>query len=74
MMRAEEWRDLADDELAKRLVDLKEELFSLRFQNVTGQLENPLRLREVRRDIARVRTVQREREIAAEHETARGAG
>ncbi|HEY8450365.1 MAG TPA: 50S ribosomal protein L29 [Bacillota bacterium] len=63
-MKAEELRDLSDAELEKKARDLKEELFNLRFQKVTGQLENPMRLREVRRDLARVRTVQRERELA----------
>ena len=64
-MKAQELRNLSDAELEKRLRDLKEELFNLRFQNVAGQLENPLRLRQVRRDIARIRTVQRERELRA---------
>lgn len=47
-----------------RLKESKEELFNLRFQMATGQLDNPMRLRAVRRDIARVRTVMRERELA----------
>lgn len=64
-MKAEELRNLSDAELEKRLRDLKEELFNLRFQNVAGRLENPMRLREVRRDIARIRTIQRERELQA---------
>lgn len=64
-MKPAELRNLTDAELAKKLRDLKEELFNLRFQNVAGQLDNPVRLREVRRDIARVRTVQRERELRA---------
>ena len=58
-------RNLSDAELEQRLRDLKEELFNLRFQNAAGQLDNPLRLRQVRRDIARIRTVQRERELRA---------
>lgn len=53
-----------DDELRKQLADLKAELFNLRFQHATGQLENPIRLREVRKDIARVLTAQRLREVA----------
>lgn len=54
---------MADKELQDKLKDSKEELFNLRFQMATGQLDNPLRLREVRRDIARVKTVLREREL-----------
>ncbi|ADU52365.1 ribosomal protein L29 [Thermaerobacter marianensis DSM 12885] len=64
-MKARELRELSDEELAKKLRDLKEELFNLRFQAATGQLDNPMRLRQVRRDIARVQTIQRERELAA---------
>jgi len=55
----------SDDELGKRLADLKTELFNLRFQHAAGQLENPIRLREVRRDIARVMTQQRLRQLRA---------
>lgn len=62
-MKAKELENLSEKELATRLRELKEELFNLRFQNVTGQLENPVRLRQVRRDIARVKTVQRQREL-----------
>lgn len=62
-MKADALRELADKELQQKLQDSKEELFNLRFQMATGQLDNPLRLREVRKDIARVRTVIREREL-----------
>jgi len=62
---AEEIRSLGDDELLTRLAETKQELFNLRFQNVTGQLENSSRLPLVRREIARINTVLREREIAA---------
>lgn len=62
-MKAEEIRSLGDQELAAKLAELKEELFNLRFQAATGQLDNPMRMRMVRRDIARVKTVQREREL-----------
>jgi large subunit ribosomal protein L29 len=55
---------MSDEELDRKYLDLKTELFNLRFQNATGQLDNPIRLREVRRDIARVKTVQRMRELA----------
>jgi large subunit ribosomal protein L29 len=60
-----ELRDLDDTELETRLAESKVELFNLRFANVTGQLDNPARLGEVRRDIARIKTLLREREIAA---------
>ena len=65
-MKAEEIRDLTDDELVRKLADLKEELFNLRFQMATGQLDNPMRMKVVTRDIARVKTVQRERELQLE--------
>jgi large subunit ribosomal protein L29 len=65
-MQASELRELSDAELVEKLEEFKEELFNLRFQNVTGQLDNPRRLNQVRRDIARVFTVQRERELHAE--------
>lgn len=62
-MKAKEIRELTAEELQKKLSDLKEELFNLRFQLATGQLDNALRVRDVRRSIARVMTVQREREL-----------
>ena len=66
-------RDLGDDELVSRLGEAKQELFNLRFQNVTGQLDNTARLGVVRKEIARINTVLREREIAlAESENANG--
>ena len=61
--RAAELRELNDTELEHRLGEAKEELFNLRFQNATGQLDNTARLRAVRREIARIYTVQREREL-----------
>lgn len=70
MMTASELRELADDELATHLADNREELFNLRFQVVTGQLDDPRRIRTVKTQIARVLTVQREREIAAERAAA----
>ena len=63
-MQANELRDLSDTELVEKLAEFKQELFNLRFQNVTGQLDNPRRLKQVRHSIARVLTVQRERELA----------
>ena len=60
-----ELRELNDTELEHRLGEAKEELFNLRFQNATGQLDNIARLPQVRRDVARIETLLREREIAA---------
>jgi large subunit ribosomal protein L29 len=66
-------RDLDDAELVNRLGEAKQELFNLRFQNVTGQLDNTARLGVVRKEIARINTVLREREIAlAEASVANG--
>jgi len=62
-MKVQEIKDLNDKDLEKRLSDLKEELFNLRFQMTTGQLDNVMRLRDVKRSIARVKTVQRQREL-----------
>ena len=58
-----ELRNLSDDELAAKLRESKEELFNLRFQGATGQLESHGRLRTVRKDIARIYTIMREREL-----------
>ncbi|RLV56497.1 50S ribosomal protein L29 [Aeromicrobium phragmitis] len=60
---AAELRGLSADELSAKLTEAKEELFNLRFQNATGQLDNTARLRTVRREIARIYTVIREREL-----------
>lgn len=65
-----ELRELNDIELTEQHDELKEELFNLRFQMATGQLDNPTLLKQARRNIARVLTVQREREMAAEREAA----
>lgn len=62
-MKPKEVRDLSDAELAEKIKDLKEELFNLRFQLATRQLDNPMRIREVKKDIARVKTIQRLREL-----------
>jgi large subunit ribosomal protein L29 len=64
--KVKELRELTDEELEKKLIDLKDELFRLRFQLATGQLENPLRIREVRRNFARAKTIAREREMVRE--------
>jgi len=65
MTRATELRELNDAELANRLREFKEELFNLRFQNATGQLDNTSRVGQVRKDIARCETLLRGREIEA---------
>ncbi len=64
--RAVELRELPDDELYVRIESAKEELFNLRFQLATGQLDNTSRLKELRHDVARLATVLREREIGME--------
>jgi large subunit ribosomal protein L29 len=72
-IKSNDIRDLPVDELVQKLTETKEELFNLRFQNATGQLDNYSRLGELKRDVARIRTVLREREIeAAESETGSG--
>jgi large subunit ribosomal protein L29 len=63
--RTAELRELNDTELEHRLGEAKEELFNLRFQNATGQLDNVARIPQVRREVARIETLLREREIAA---------
>ncbi len=65
MTRVAELRDLTDDELLERLESNKEELFNLRFQLATGQLDNPMRITQVRRDVARILTILRERQAQA---------
>jgi len=62
-MRVKEIRDMTPDEQVEKIKSLKEELFNLRFQHATGQLENPMRIREVKRSIAQVKTIQREVEL-----------
>ncbi|MBI2914520.1 MAG: 50S ribosomal protein L29 [Firmicutes bacterium] len=62
-MKANQVADLGDDEIRQKLADLKQEYFNLRFQLAVGQLDNPMRIRQVRKDIARVKTVMREREL-----------
>ena len=66
MANVQELRDLADGELIERLESDKEELFNLRFQLATGQIDNPMRIKQVRREIARILTIVREREIENE--------
>jgi large subunit ribosomal protein L29 len=61
-MRAEEVRELSDEDIKSRVAELEEERFRLRFRSATEPLENPLRLRTIRKDIARLKTVLSERE------------
>ncbi len=64
-LKGQEIRDLSNEEMVKKLEETKEELFNLRFQNATGQLDNYKRIRELKRDVARIKTVMRQQEIAA---------
>jgi large subunit ribosomal protein L29 len=66
--RVRELRDLGDEELLERVESSKEELFNLRFQLATGQLDNPMRIKDVRREVARMLTILRERELGVELE------
>ena len=63
-MELKKMRDMTEVELNTELSKMKKELFNLRFQHVTGQLENPIKMRETKRDIARVKTIIREKELA----------
>ncbi|MGM0652046.1 MAG: 50S ribosomal protein L29 [Bacillota bacterium] len=63
-MKIKDVRELNEQELEERVKELKEELFNLRFQEATGQLDNVMRIKEVRRSIARVKTVLRERALS----------
>ena len=62
-MELNKMRQMTEIELAAELDKMKKELFNLRFQHVTGQLENPVKMREVQRNIARVKTIMREKEL-----------
>ena len=63
MTKIEEFRKLSTEELEKKIKDNKEELFNLRFQQATGNLEKPVRLRELRKEVAKMKTIIREREL-----------
>ena len=65
-IKNKEFRDMTADEVLKEIDDYKTELFNLRFQLATGQLDNPMRIREVRKNIARGKTILRERELNIE--------
>ena len=62
-MKAEEYRGLSDDEVANHLRDVQKQMFELRFQSATDRLETPSQLRKARKEIARIKTLQREREL-----------
>ena len=64
-MKTNEIREMSVEELETKLTGLKDELFNLRFQMATGQLENPMKIREVKKSIAQIKTIQREREMNA---------
>ena len=64
MRKVEKLREKTDPELETRLHELDEQLFKLRFQRATGALDNPMKVKEVRKEIARIRTIRRERQIA----------
>lgn len=66
-MKASEVRDMSVTDLNKKLAELKDELFNLRFQHAVNQLENPMRLKVVKKDIARIKTVLREIELSGEN-------
>lgn len=64
-MKVEDLRQKSDDELNRQVLDLRKEAFNLRFQRASGQLENTARVRQVRRDIARIKTVLHQRRASA---------
>ena len=64
-MKAQEIRDLSAEELVVKLGDLKKDLFNLRLQHATNQLDNPMKIVDVKKDIARVKTIIREKELSA---------
>ena len=66
-MKISEIRDMSVTDLNKKLAELKDELFNLRFQHAVNQLENPMRLKVVKKDIARIKTVLREIELSGEN-------
>lgn len=68
MTKMEEFRKLSTEELNKKIKENKEELFNLRFQQATGNLEKPVRLRELRKEVAKMKTIIRERELEGVNE------
>jgi len=71
--KAAEYRGMSDEQLGLTLRDIEKHLFQLRFQSATDRLETPSELRKARRDIARIRTVQRQRELAKQPKEGKGA-
>ena len=71
-MKVDEIRELSDEEMTTRLGEVEDELFRLRIQHELGQLENPLRLRALKRDVARLKTIRRQRERGGQTEGAKG--
>jgi large subunit ribosomal protein L29 len=71
-MKAEEVRNLSEKEREEKIVDFSQEIFNLRFQLATGKIENPSRLRDLRRDIARLKTIQRENRASDESSLKQG--
>ena len=67
-MKAKEIRQMSDAEMGKRMKELKSELFNLRFQLATGQLDNPMRIKGVKKDIARIMTITKERAMSVQKE------
>lgn len=65
VMKANKIRELSSSELEQKLLELKGELFNLRFQMATGQLENPMKVKDVKKSIARIKTILKERELKA---------
>jgi len=68
-MKASEVRELGSEEIRQRIGESVEELFNLRFQHATDQLENPMRMGDVKQDIARMKTILRERELTSSGES-----
>ena len=64
-MKTKQLHEMTNEELATKLSELVQELFNLRFRHATGQLENPMQLANCKKDIARIKTIQRERELKA---------
>ena len=73
-MKAEEIREMSDADIRTRIAEMEEERFRLKFRSATETLEDPLRLRTIRRDIARLKTIQRERELTASAEGTAAGG
>lgn len=64
-MKANKMKEMTSQELSEKMIELKNELFNLRFQLATGQLDNPMKIKAIKKDIARVNTVLRQKEIQA---------